>query len=363
MSWFTSLYPQQHKITNKYSAYDSQNQILSNLADLSPTAVTLAEIMKEHGYATVGYTGDAGVSGSFGFDQGFDIYYDNTTFGGFNFLMPMAIEWLTNNKDKKFFMFLQGYDVHGRHQIMPEFNNPFDDEKYIGKYSGTITEYWSLRNKSVDGGVIEIKRHDIEYWRKWYDERIRLADDSFGSFIQELKKLGLDKKTIIIVSSGSGNEYYEHEHFDHGLTLYDEVVRVPLIISMPDARPHEIDQQVSTLDIMPTILELVDIPYDERLTKQIQGISLVPLMEGEHIERDMYAETDYLYRAFKRMIRTYDGWKYIYSLDSEARELYNIKQDPRELINLIDLEQDIATECEQKIVHHFNLIPSEKEAS
>ena len=87
----------------------------------------------------------------------------------------------------------------------------------------------------------------------------------------------------------------------------------------------------------------------------MEGVSLVPLMQGKDLERDMYAETDYVSRTAKRAIRTHDGWKYIYSIDTGERELYNVKQDPHELINLIDVEPVIANQCEQKIIHRFNI--------
>ena len=79
-------------------------------------------------------------------------------------------------------------------------------------------------------------------------------------------------------------------------------------------------------------------------------------MKGEALILDAFSETDYLLQAFKRSLRTPDGWKYIYSLDTEKRELFNLKTDPRELNNLVSIEKKIGYELEQKLFHHLKFL-------
>jgi arylsulfatase A-like enzyme len=81
MSYFTSRYPSQHKVVNKYSVYTDTEKVFSNLQQLSPGTATLAEVLKENGYATGGFTGDAGVGAKFGFGAGFDEYFEGPRFG------------------------------------------------------------------------------------------------------------------------------------------------------------------------------------------------------------------------------------------------------------------------------------------
>lgn len=357
MSWFTSLYPSQHKLVNKYSSYTDTEQTLSDLSNLSPSVVTLAQVLKSAGYKTAGFTGGAALTGSFGYRLGFDTYFDKATFGGFELAMPKALEWLQTHKGNKFFLFLAGYDVHGRYPLPQNYNNTFADPNYTGKYKGSQEEYWELRNRSVDRLPLNLTQEDVKFWESIYDAKILEADKRFKAFIEQLKAMGLMDNTIIIVSSGSGNEYYEHHAFDHGLSLYDELIHVPLIIRIPHIKGRSIASQVRTIDIMPTVLDLLQIDCAQSIAKQMQGTSLAPLMTGQQeLQLDAFSETDYLLQVFKRSWRTHDGWKYIHSLDTEKRELYHLSEDPRELNNLIHSHSQIAYELEQKLFKHLNTI-------
>lgn len=349
MSWFTSLYPSQHKIINKYCAYTEEEQVLSNLSELSPSVVTLAQVLKDNGYATAGFTGDAGVEGVFGYNLGFDIYYDKTTFGGFDLILPMALDWLEEHKNNQFFLFLLGYDVHGRSKLPEDFKNRFADLNYSGKYKGTPEEYWELRNLSLEQDDLNMTAEDVRFWRDWYDAKIYEADKKIGEFLKKLDKLKLADKTIVVISSASGNEFYEHKRFDHGYSLYEELIHVPLIIKIPQVNGRVIENQVRTIDIMPTVLDLLGINYDNTIKDQMQGVSLPPLMKEENLQLDAFSETDYLFHAFKRSIKTSDGFKFIYTMDTGQRELYNLKEDPKELKNLVDRERRVAYELEQRL--------------
>ena len=356
MSWFTSLYPSQHKIVNKFITNTGEVQISSNLSALSPSVVTLAQVLKQNGYSTAGFTGGAGVAGTFGYNLGFDLYYDQTTFGGYDLVMPMALDWLQIHKEEKFFIFIQGFDVHGRYPLPDNYENKFSNPYYNGKYKGTVEEYWKLRNLSIDKSKLDILPEDVKFWESIYDAKIYEADRKFGRCIESLEELGLKDKTIIFISSGSGNEFYEHKRFDHGFSLYEELIHVPLIIKIPGKRGRPVSEQVRTIDIMPTVLDLLDINYNGTIANQMQGVSLAPLMRGEELSLDAFSETDYLLQAFKRSLRTPHGWKYIYSMDTGQRELFNLKKDPQELKNLVLTEKKIAYELEQKLFKHLNFL-------
>jgi len=362
ISWFTSLYPSEHKVVNKFSVYNPPTTVLANLRNLTPTAVTLAEVMKENGYYTVGFTGDAGARGAQGGSTGFDIYVDTPAgFNSFDYSAPLALNWIKNNTNKKFFMFVHGYDSHGQYALK-NFTKRFVNFNYTGKFNCTVQEQANLREEGLAFGVVNITNDDVEFWRAWYDEKINDADLRFGNFIKELNDLGLLNKTIIVVASDHGTEFYEHKRFDHGHTLYQELIHVPLIIWDPKySYAKTIDSQVSTLDIMPTILQLADIHVNETITAQMKGISLVPAFSGKDISRDVYSETDYRLYTHKRSIITSDGWKFILTLaeahdKKNIKELYNLNRDPEESKNLINSEPRIAYELEQKLLKHIKNI-------
>ena len=350
MSYFTSLYPSQHKLINKYSTYTDREQVLANLKKLSPEVITLAEILKEHGYSTGGFTGDAGVGAVFGFARGFDTYFEGPKFGGMDKSIPEALAWIKGNSKNKFFVFLHGYDVHGQFDPPGGFTREFVIPSYRGRLKGGKEEEAVIREKGLENTPVKLNDEDVRFWRALYDEKIKDVDERFGLFIDELQKMGLLENTVIVLFSDHGTEFYEHKRFDHGFSLYDELIRVPVIFRLPRAKAGMvIKDQVRAIDVMPTLLDLLGVKVSNKVKGQMQGVSLLRCLNGEHMDLTAFSETDYRLYVNKRAIRTPDGFKFIYSLDTGMKELYNLKDDPGELDNLIDRHKRLAYELEQKL--------------
>ena len=197
MTWFTGVYPSDHKLVNKFSVYNPPVTKLANLKELSPDLVTLAEVLKKNGYATGGFTGNAGVSGGFGYGQGFDVYFfEKGKFGSMEQSIPKALEWLTVNKDKKFFLFLHGYDIHGQNTPAAGFDYRFVDKGYDKKYTGSKQEQEALREEGLAKGELTLRDEDVRFWRAIYDEKINRTDALFKNFLAEFDKLKLTGKKI-----------------------------------------------------------------------------------------------------------------------------------------------------------------------
>ncbi len=357
MSWFTSLYPSEHKVLNKYSKYTETEKVLSDLKQLSPDVVTLTEILKANGYVAGAFTGDAGVSARFGFGNGFDSYLDDIKFSGLDHSIPSALQWLRDNKGKKFFMFLHGYDSHGQYDPPGGFTKRFLDFEYKGELKGGKEEQARFREEGLEKGFIELTDEDVRFWRALYDEKINDADRRFSQFIDELKALGLLEKTILILTSDHGTEFYEHKRFDHGFSLYEELIHVPLVIYLPGfSGGIVINDQVSGIDFMPTVLDFLKIKLNPKVKGQMRGMSLVPLLKGGHRNEDAFCETEYRLYTHKRAIRTHDGWKFILTLENNDKELYNLNTDPKERQNLIAIEPRRAYELEQKLLRWMILM-------
>lgn len=359
MTWFTGVYPSEHRLTNKFSVFNPpNNNVLSNLKKLSPELMTLAEVLKLNGYATGGFTGNAGVNGIFGYSQGFDEYFfEKGKFGSMGVSIPKGLEWLRKNKDKKFFMFLHGYDMHGQNVPDEGFDYRFVDKGYDRKFTGSAAEQEALREEGLANGKVQLRDEDVKFWRAIYDEKIQRTDAKFRKFLEEYEQMGLMDKTIFVLTSDHGTEFHEHKRFDHGFSLYDELIHVPLIISLPKQKTGSvIKDQVSSIDVMPTILELLDVKMPEKAAKQLRGTSLVSGLKGKPVAKDVYFETDYRQYTYKRGIQTKDGWKLVYTLENKTRELYNMKTDPHETRNLADQEPRRAYELEQKVFAYFKSI-------
>lgn len=358
MTWFTGVYPSEHRMTNKFAVYTKQAQKIANLRDLAPDLMTLAEVLKKNGYVTGGFTGNAGVSAGFGYEQGFDTYFhEKGTFGGFDRSVPKALEWLKENKGKKFFLFLHGYDVHGQYAPADGFDYRFVDKGYDKKFTGAEQEQEVLREQGLDEGKLTLRDADVRFWRAIYDEKISRADARFAAFLKEFDKLGVTGKTVFVLTSDHGTELYEHRRFDHGFTLYDEQIHVPLVVKLPGAKGGKsIPDRVSSIDVMPTILDLLCVEVPEKVRKQLRGKSLVPALGGEKVGRDVFSETDYRLYTFKRSVITPDGWKLILTMETKARELYGLNADPGETKDLSQAERKRADELELKVYAHFKSI-------
>jgi len=358
MTWFTGVYPSEHRITNKFAEYNADVRKPAKLRELAPDLITLADIFKKNGYATGGFTGNAGVSGGFGYEQGFDVYFhDKGTFGGFSRSVPRALDWLKENKDRKFFLFLHGYDVHGQYLPGPGYDFRFVDKDYDKRYTGAPLEQEILREIGLDKGAVTLRDEDVRFWRAVYDEKLQRADALFGHFLAEFDKLGLGEKTLFVLTSDHGTELYEHRRFDHGFTLYDELIHVPLIVRLPgQSKGRTIAENVSSIDLMPTLLDLLDVTVSDKARKRLRGTSLVANMEGKASPRDVFSETDYREYTFKRSIITPDRWKLIYTLENNRQELFDLKADPGETKNLAAADPMRAAELKEKVFHHFESI-------
>jgi hypothetical protein len=163
-----------------------------------------------------------------------------------------------------------------------------------------------------------------------YDAGVRRADDDLRILLEwQSARSGLDN-TIIVVTADHGEEFAEHHGFGHARTLYEEVLRVPLIISLPSSAPRVVDRRVSIVDLAPTLREIVGLDPAERS----DGISLVPLLNGQsHAHPPVYAE-NFLSSQSKAVV--WGGWKLIFTLPGNVYELYDLRTDPHERENLAD---------------------------
>jgi choline-sulfatase len=164
-----------------------------------------------------------------------------------------------------------------------------------------------------------------------YDGEIAYADSALANFLAYLKKLGRYENSLIVVVGDHGEGLGEHHEDTHGIFLYDSTTHVPLIMKLPGRSnaARVVDAQVRTTDILPTVLDLLNIPAPERW----DGESLKPYFDGANSSsRTAFGETDYPLRfgwAPLRSVRA-EGFKFI---EAPKPELYDLQRDPGELKN------------------------------
>jgi arylsulfatase A-like enzyme len=240
---------------------------------LPEEALTLAEILQSAGYATAAFAGGGQMDRVFGLDQGFDLY-DQPGQEHFLGTAQRGLEWLDRVSDRPFFLFLHTYEVH--HPYTPDAEHlALVEDGYDGELPNEIS-IDLLREINRQERAIDAR--DLAHIERTYDGEIRSMDDGFGFLIAALQERGLYEGTLIVFTSDHGEEFGEHGVVGwHSHTLYDELLRVPLVIKLPDAvhAGVAVAQQVRSIDIAPTILAGVGLAVPE----EFEGTDLARLVD------------------------------------------------------------------------------------
>lgn len=306
MSLFTSTYPAEHKVLHAKHV-------------LPGSMPTLAEIFAANGYETAAFTENAMLAAEAGFERGFDDYYENRGLsmwdarGDIEHTLDRGLRWLGHHRDEKFFLFLHSYQVHSPYEP------PLEHDVFTTAPQPGEKKRWRRMRNRYAGEVV-------------YTDRVlrRLFDT--------LDRLGLADETIVVVTADHGDEFGEHGSIGHSRTVYDEVLRVPLVMWAPGFIPAgaRIDAQVSLVDLAPTLLDLVDIPPVEAL----RGESLVPtIYDGAPPQAAVrFAEGPSLQHEDGRLFsaRTAEHKWIGREGEPEPLEIYDLRTDPAEQRNLVD---------------------------
>ncbi len=335
-SMLTGLYPQAHGVVANADPLDRHG------------ATTLAEILGANGFRTAafvsGYTMESKISG---LDRGFEIYddeFDEASRDG-NLTLEQTLRWLAElPPDERFFLFFHLFDAHGPYKPSAEYAELFESEN-PGPSLKRIARY-QLYNDENGQRVSHLNRYVDRY-----DAQIRYLNDLVATLLENLDL----SNTIVIVTADHGETLGERRHaMDHGGQVHDEQIRIPLLLRAPNLGPSIVEGAVETIDLMPTILELLQVTPPGDL--KIQGKSLLPLINGDAKGRDYVFSTaqatKYRHRARGYMldearriksVRT-DRWKLIRYPGKDFEdylELYDLHQDPLEKTNVVDAFPDV----------------------
>ena len=345
VSLLTSLYSTSHSVID-----DGLFSVPSMLpTSLPPEIKTLPEILQKGGYETRAITSHIYVSDKFGFERGFNVfYYDQEQRA--KVITQRALSWLDSLSDRPFFLFLHYFDCHSPYAAPGSFRNMFDHD-----YKGE-TNSRELMKRYAKG---EIPQRDLDHIIALYDGEIRYVDTCLEYLIRGIEKHGFLDNTMIIITSDHGEEFKEHGSFGHGITLFDEVIKVPLLLFLPRASyvPQRITSQVSIIDIMPSILDFLGV----EIPSGIEGKSFIPSLEGVvHTPRVTYSETS-RYKGFQACLRT-DERKYIVSdnFDGQQEALYNLENDPGEKHNLASTVPSTVDEYREKLLSNREIVLGEQ---
>ena len=289
---------------------------------LPASAVTLAKILRDSGYTTAAFLGAPVLDARFGLNHGFDTYFDHFELRGLeevhldavkrrgDQVVDEATKWLERNPRRPVLLWVHLYDAHA----------PYDPpEPYASRYRGRA-----------------------------YDGEIVFADVQVGRLLAALAQHGLLDKSLMVLASDHGESLGEHGEKTHGFFVYNSTLHVPLIVQMPGVVPQVVQDEVSLVDVMPTILQALRIP----IPASVQGRSLLNLLLGRAAENpsNLYAESyPPLLHFGWNCLRSLE-WRGLKYIATTRPELYDTRADPQELHNLFSTHQALAQEMHARLL-------------
>ncbi len=315
-------------LTSTYPVFN--NVRYNGIFFLGNSSITLAEILKKEGYKTAAFIGGFPLDSQFGVDQGFDIYDDDFSnsrekrrHGWIGHSVEdfertaeevnqKAIAWLNAVKDERFFLVVHYFDPHLPYAPPSPYREAFTDP---------------------------------------YNGEVAYTDEHVGRLLDTLEKLGLKRNTLIILTGDHGESLGTHNEITHGEFIYDTTVLIPLMLYHHERIPagRRIDTMVKSIDIMPTILDFLDIPK----SPHTQGRSLLPASGGTLEETPILLEATLHYYESENLghepimitgLRTRE-WKLVHATVEKkggfswTAELYDVANEPSELTDLKNRNQ------------------------
>ena len=284
---------------------------------LGPEQVTMAEVLSAQGFASGATVGAFVLDSKWGLDQGFATYQDDFDLAKFktmslsgirrpgNEVVDMALKWMDGVAGQRFFSWLHFYDPHAPYRAPEPYGSQYQDHPYWGA--------------------------------------VAFTDVQVGRVLTYLKDRGLADRTIVIVSGDHGESLGEHGEDTHGFFVYESSMHVPMIIHAPfsNTAGRRVTQPVRTVDILPTLLDLLQVTAPDSLA----GISLAPLMAGAreipNVPMEGYGEAMYPLHHY--------GWSELTAtrsdryklIDAPRPELYDLERDPKEQTNIFEERRSV----------------------
>jgi arylsulfatase len=343
-------------------AHRATHRVFGNGWVLPPDVLTLAEVLKAHGYRTVARVANPAIDANAGFAQGFDDFTIPATLersgpGGFEGgpLVTEVAHVLDGLGREPFFLWVHFMDPHGpyyppeavRDRFAPaDYRWPGDpDALPIGKTNyglGIIPQYQVVNGETSPAS-----------YRARYDAEVRYVDEHVGAVVDALRARGLWDSSLVVLTADHGESLGEHDYwFAHGWYVSDEELHVPLLVHGPGIpRGRRVAATVSLVDVAPTLLDLLHV---ER-PGSMEGESLRPLLAADGPDRDAFAQT---YYGEGLVALRAGAMKYVFKpphgggaraasdppfADASAEWLFDLAADPGEVTNVVDTRRDVAS--------------------
>ena len=340
---------------------------------LPTSTVMLAEYLRDAGYYTAGFITAYYMGSKFGFAQGFDHYFQQVRANAQSTraaeINQAAMDWIdttwtpTLSGTQPLFLYLYYFDPHTWYDPPPPYNTLYDPT-----YTGTLTTSVYADSENVVNGSLIPSPRDVEHVQALYDGEIAYCDEQLGALLNFLDARQILSDSLIIVTSDHGEMFGEHGKWTHFNSVYEEALRVPLLMRYTGviSAGVVVTVPVQTTDITPSILDWLGLT----IPAAMDGHSLKPLTQGavpaspRRIFSEIGAITNPAWPGYwlapryeARAVRQ-GNWKYIHYLGLNGSDaLYGLlPASVYETDNVIQAEPEVAAELDQLLVDQFKLL-------
>lgn len=327
-SLLTGTWPTVHKAVGR----------IPRMTPITTDLPVAGEVFQEGGFETLGFVNAAFLSPLLGLDRGFDLFDHrhayNQDMRRADETVDSALVQVSEREGRDLFVLVHLFDPHLDYDGPEPHRYEFTDGRKNPPAPLTMQTVRALGN-SPDPA-------QAKYVRGLYQGEVAFTDRAVGRLIDGLKELGVWDRTTMVLTADHGEEFWDHGGFEHGHTLYDELIRVPLVVRLPgnEGAGRVVADQVRVLDVMPTLFELTGLDCPESFI----GHSLLPLLKGEDDEPRIAFSQSTLYGSDKLSWRT-ERYHLIFDRAKKAErpmELYDWVADPAEQDDLVHEQPELA---------------------
>ena len=342
---FGSLYTGRWPLIHRAGLSETNDDLDTIVPSAMTTVVpTVAEILSSRGFETMAVLNNPFLDPSFGTARGFDVFDyvpgNNRDIRRADAVVRRALELVDNKGGRPFFLVVHLFDPHLDYDAPAPFRGSFSDF-YESQFTLPFSELRGVRENDYALSV-----NDRAFISAAYDEEVAFVDRELGKLRDGLAERGLLDKSLVILTSDHGEEFFEHGGFEHGHAMWQELLHVPFVIWGPDIVPGRDSGPVSLVDVAPTVFEWVGVTPPGRL----DGISLWPnLATAETLsQRTLFAEG----RLYGPARFTAVRWPHKILVDqgNELLAVFDLEHDYRERLNRLASLRDTGTLLQTALV-------------
>jgi arylsulfatase A-like enzyme len=328
-SVFTGLHPRSHGAVGS-GARETDDDTSGTL--LPDGVVTLAELAEQAGVTTCGVSTNAVVGRATNFAQGFETFIElpfdskGQDYAPGSAANEAFLDWLGRAQGVRFFAYLHYMEPHEPYAPPPALRPPPPSGMRLDLAAGSIKDYARAVNERR---APPPSPRELDHLRRLYAGDVRSWDDVLATLLRALEGRGVLEDTIIVVMADHGEEFLEHGNLTHGDHLYEETVRIPLVIVGPGVPPGRRPDMAQGVDLLPTIASILGTPVPAGLP----GRDLLSTHVGVDVVSEIAGGFGDASQGNTVALRT-ARWKLIRSPDGNETELYDLENDPGEHTNV-----------------------------